>query len=32
MNVSIRTRLTLWYCSVVVVVLVTGVVVGTFAQ
>jgi signal transduction histidine kinase len=32
MNLSIRARLTLWYCSVVVVVLVTGAVVGALAQ
>jgi len=32
MKLSIRTRLTLWYCSIVVVVLVTGAVVGSFAQ
>jgi len=32
MNLSIRARLTLWYCSVVVVVLVTGAVVSALAQ
>ena len=32
MKLSIRARLTLWYCSIVVVVLVTGAVVGSFAQ
>jgi signal transduction histidine kinase len=32
MTLSIRTRLTLWYSSVVVVVLVTGAVAGSFAQ
>jgi two-component system, OmpR family, sensor kinase len=32
MRLSIRTRLTLWYCSIVVLVLVTGGVVGTILQ
>jgi len=32
MRLSIRARLTLWYCSVVVAVLVTGAVAGSFAQ
>ena len=32
MTLPIRTRLTLWYSSIVVVVLVTGAVVGSFAQ
>ena len=32
MRLSIRARLTLWYCSIVVVVLVTGGVVGAFVQ
>jgi two-component system, OmpR family, sensor kinase len=32
MSLSIRARLTLWYCSIVVVVLVTGGVVGAFVQ
>lgn len=32
MTLSIRARLTLWYCSVVVVVLATGGVVGAFVQ
>lgn len=32
MTLSIRARLTLWYCSVVVLVLVTGGVVGAFVQ
>ena len=32
MTLSIRARLTLWYCSIVVVVLVTGGVVGAIVQ
>ena len=32
MRLSIRARLTLWYCSIVVAVLVTGAVAGSFAQ
>ena len=32
MTLSIRARLTLWYCSIVVVVLVTGAVVASFVQ
>ena len=32
MKLSIRARLTLWYCSIVVAVLVTGAVAGSFAQ
>ena len=32
MKLSIRARLTLWYCSIVVVVLVTGGVVGAIVQ
>ena len=32
MKLSIRARLTLWYCSVVVAVLVTGAVAGSFTQ
>ena len=32
MRLSIRARLTLWYCSIVVLVLVTGGVVGAFVQ
>jgi signal transduction histidine kinase len=32
MNLSIRARLTLWYCSIVVMVLVTGLAVGSWVQ
>ena len=32
MRLSIRTRLTVWYSTIVVAVLVTGAVVGSFAQ